>query len=455
MAKRRSTGFEAWLNAAQTPAYLLDKRRQITIFNRGCEDLTGWTAEDVVGELCDYTSPDDTEPIQRMLATLCPPPSVYEGELVEAPASVPTKTGEATNRLLHHFPLANRDGVIDRVLTFIFPVPSPTVSTRTSPAQRLHAELAALRSSLRERYGFSSIVAVSDAMHRVMLQVKLAADSTASIHLLGEPGTGREHLARVIHNEGELRPLSFVPLDCQRLSAVEILATLRRMFDKEPADTPKLPHLRTGSLFLRNVEHLPRDLQLVIVENWEPEDSQMPQRLITSSDRSIDVISEDEEMLPQFARLCGTLEVQPPPLRKRLDDVILLAQLFLENQNKGRQEQIEGFDEPTIIELKRYHWPGNTGELQQVVREAFEGCDGLLVEPRHLPHRFRSGMDARRTSPMPQPGNLELEPMLAKLEEDHIRHVLELANGNRAEAARLLGITRPKLYRRLEQLGIE
>ncbi|MFK7821984.1 MAG: sigma 54-interacting transcriptional regulator, partial [Planctomycetaceae bacterium] len=254
MAKRprRSTGFEAWLNAAQTPMYLLDKRRQVTIFNRGCETLTGWTANEIVGGLCDYASPPDDAPLDRFLASLCPPPSVYEGESLQAPAFLPTKGGGAESRMLHHFSMANRDGVIDRVLTFMLPIRNPPVVNTVSAAQKLHAELASLRLSLRERYGFSTVVTASDSMHRVIRQIRLAAESTASVHLVGEPGTGREHLARVSHNEGELKSTSFVPLDCQRLSAVELLNTVRRLFDNQPGETGNLPHLQTGTLFFQS-----------------------------------------------------------------------------------------------------------------------------------------------------------------------------------------------------------
>lgn len=456
MAKRqrRSTGFEAWLNAAQTPMYLLDKRRQVTIFNRGCEELTGWNADEVVGELCDYTSPADDAQLDRLLAGLCPPPSVYDGHHVQAATFLPHKDGVDRSRMLHHFPLSNRDGVIDRVLTFALPLDTPD-TVRAAPAtQRLHAELASLRVSLRQQYGFSSVIAVSDSMHRLLRQVRLTASTSASVHFVGETGTGREHLARVGHNESELRSTSFVPLDCEKLSAVELLATVRRLFDTQPSDAPLLPHLRTGTLFLQRVESLPRDIQGVLVENWNPDEPQFPARLMTASGFPISELVASEDMLPEFARLCGTIEIAVPPLRERIDDLPHLAQLFLEQRNEGQQRQVEGLSDQTVAELRKYHWPGNTSELRQVVGGALNECDGIIVEPHHLPMRFRSGMDARRTSPMPKLSDMELEPLLTRVESEHIQQVLDACSGNRSEAARILGITRPKLYRRMEQLGM-
>lgn len=457
MAKspRRSTGFEAWLNAATTPIYLLDKRRQVKIFNRGCEELTGFEAGEILGELCDYASPGDDDTVVRLLSALCPPPSTYEGQHVQAASFVPKKDGGTAPRMLHHVPLANRDGVIDRVLTFVLPLETPTLQHSASPAQQLHAELASLKTALRQRYGFSAVVAASHSMHRVLMQTRLAADALASVHFVGETGTGREHLARVAHNESEIKQRAFVPLDCERLTAIELLRTIRRMFDKQPGDASRLPHLLTGTLFLRSLEHLPRDVQQVLVENWNPEESEFPVRLMTSSAHAVNVLVDEEELLPELVGLTGTIEIYTPPLRQRMEDLGPLAQLFLEQRNEGQQVQVEGLSENTLTELARYNWPGNIAELRRVIDEAYDLCDGLLIEPQHLPARFRSGMDARRTSPRPTLRNTELEPLLSEVEASHIRTVLEACGGNRAEAARLLGITRPRLYRRMEQLGLD
>ncbi len=451
---RRSTGFEAWLNAATTPVYVLDRRRTVTIFNSGCEQLTGWTADEVVGERCDYTSPDDNADLERLLASLCPPPSVFEGQACASAQFVARRRQPAATRMLHHFPLRNRDEVIDRVLTIVLPVPEPPGPPPASPTQRLHAELASLRIALRQRFGFSCMVAVADTMQRVAAQVRLAANCSESVHLTGQRGSGRSHLARIIHNESELRPRSFVPLDCEALSAVEMTRIVRRLFDKQPGSAPALPHLLAGTLYLKSLEHLGRDVQQILVENWNPAEPAFPQRLISSSIRSLDELANDEAILPELLRLTGTLPVDLPPLHERIEDIPLLAQLFLEQTNAGRQHQIEGLAPETISALTHYNWPGNVAELDKVVTEAAAACSGTSIAPGDLPFRFRTGMDAMRTSPRPELLETELEPLLARVEREHIMAVLDACDGNRSEAARLLGITRPRLYRRLEQLGL-
>ena len=442
------------MNAAATPMYLLDRRRRVTLFNAGCEQLTGWLAVDVLGNHCDYTSPDDGEPLEKTLSSLCPPQSVFEGNPAAVASFIAHKDGHTTAKLLHHFPLLSRDEKIDRVLTFALPMHTMPPSIEVSAAQKLHAELASLRSELRSRFGFSSVISDAEAMHRVFRQTKLAAESNAAVHFIGENGTGKQHLARVAHNESASRAMSFVPLNCAALSAIELTRTLRRMFDKDPDAGSRPPHLKVGTLFLKSVQRLPRDVQELLAGNWDSNDPDFPQRLMTSSDRGVTELVRSEKMVSRLGAICGTLEISVPPLRARGADLRPLAQYFLERTNQHRQKQVDGFDDAALAELVKYHWPGNAGELKLVVDEASENCETSLIHPADLPARFRSGMDARRSSPRRTLQQTELEPLLFQVEHDHIEAVLAACNHNRAEAARLLGITRQRLYRRMEQLGI-
>lgn len=451
---RRSTGLEARINAAQTPIYVLDRRRKITIFNSGLQNLTGHSADQIVGKRCDYASPVGEDRLSALLGSLSPPQSVFDGEAVAVPSYLTHADGHTEARVLHHFPLTNRDGTIDRVLTIALPIQSAPVAPAPSPARKLHAELASLRSELRARYGFSSVVAAAPAMHRVLRQVVLAGQSTVNVHFVGEDGTGREHLARVTHNKHDLGSQSFVPLDCRRLSSIELTRTLRRLFDKEPGSTPRPAHLRAGTLFLRDVDRMPRDVQALLAESWSADDADFPDRLITSSRSPLTDLVRDEHMVAELGTLCGTLEIALPPLRARLEDLPTIAQLFLEQCNIEREDQMEGFASEVMEEFLRYGWPGNLAELHSVVTAGAKNSDEPLMRIEDLPLHFHTGLDARRTPPEREMQHTRLEPLLAEVEREHIQTVLAACNNNRAEAARKLGLTRPRLYRRMNQLGI-
>ncbi|MCY2962187.1 MAG: sigma 54-interacting transcriptional regulator, partial [Planctomycetota bacterium] len=219
---KKHTDLATWLGTASTPLFVLDPERRIRVFNAGCQSLTGWTAADVVGVVCQYASVADVTGGVALAANLCPPPEVFAGQELATPAQIVLRDGDVAARTIHYFPLLDPQRQLTGVLGLIGEPAAPG-ATQTIPAtHRLHAELAALRGALRQRFGQQSLVASSLAMHRVLAQLDLAVRTNTFALLVGEPGTGREHLARVIHFGGAARGQWFIPLDCRRMAADEL-----------------------------------------------------------------------------------------------------------------------------------------------------------------------------------------------------------------------------------------
>jgi DNA-binding NtrC family response regulator len=440
-----------WLAEAATPLFLLDARRKVLFFNHGCEVLTGWSAGDVIGQVCDYVSEPDYSQVEALTGSLCPPPEVFDGREQSVPAFVLTRDGDKLARLTKFIPLKNDDGSVDRVLGVISPIPDPPRPLTNAPDRQLHAELAAIRADIRKRYDVTSLVGQSAIFRRILQQITLARQSRVSVHLQGEPGTGREHIARLIHYQSEDRLRAFVPVDCRRLTPDHLRKMLEHVFT-EVAQS-EIPHLRPGALLLRNVDELSADLQNELVERMAGPDS--PQlRLMSDSCRPLEEAVAAERMSVECFQLLTTLVVQVPPLRQRMEDLPLLAQDMLERHNRDRDSQVAGFTEPVWAAFRKYNWPGNQDELQQVIREAREACTGKLITAGDLPFRFRTGQEAQRVNP-PRPDRLQsLAERLEDVEREHIRQALVLSDQNKSQAAERLGITRPKLYRRMQQLGL-
>jgi transcriptional regulator with PAS, ATPase and Fis domain len=146
--------------------------------------------------------------------------------------------------------------------------------------------------------------------------------------------------------------------------------------------------------------------------------------------------------------------IQVPSLRDRLEDLPLIAQQMLEDRNRLLGTRLEGFETRVIQAFEKYQWPGNLRELAVVVNEAGENATGETVSLDALPFRFRAGWDAQRTGPPVASVRQSLDDYLLQVERERIREVMELVQGNKTAAAELLGIPRPKLYRRLESLGL-
>lgn len=469
MAKSRThTRLNSRLSGVETPVALIGKDRKVLFFNQGCEKLTGWNADLVMGSICEYTTEGDPQTVRALLGSLCPPPQVFEGQFVEAPAFLPRQTGRPVARRVRHVPLLDEGGQVDCVLVIISKIENTPIVTTASPTQRLHAELTSLRASLRQRYGISTVIAQSEAMLRVVQQVQLAIEGRAALVLEGEPGTGKEHIARVIHHEraraltqeNEFRQEAFVPLDCARMLPIDLKRTLRRFFravdneDEEAAPHPP-QSVQPGTVYLQNVDAMPRDVQEFVVESWATIGEESRLRMMASTSKHLDRLVESETLRKDFYYLISPLRIALPPLRNRPQDFELLAQALLERLNVGANVQREGFDEDVWTEFREYNWPGNLEELATVIQEATQACRGTLIGRDDLPFRFRMGRDAQSVGPALEPQPRPLEPYLERIEREQIEWALELAKFNKKKTAELLGLTRTKLYRRIEALGIE
>ncbi|MCA9113708.1 MAG: sigma 54-interacting transcriptional regulator [Planctomycetaceae bacterium] len=461
---RRPSGSDSWLKETSSPVFLVDDLRRLRFFNQGCEELTGWKSDDLTGRECEYvTGADPAEP-ESLLGSLAPPPQVLEGQQLAVPAYIPHRTQSPAARTILFLPLLNESGGVDSVLGLIVEIPPPAGFGRSGLSAQLHAELAALRNSLRRKYRVENVIARESAMLRVMEQVRLAAAQPVSVCLQGETGTGREHLARAIHYHSQRSSLAFVPLDCAALGASEIKQTVRRILQELSGGTGRNqpggpPILQPGTLYLKSVESLSRDVQQMLLDalpDWNtPEDARQPAlRLMASTTEVWTELCRQDLLLEPFAERFSVLPVMLPPLRSRTGDFDALTQFFLEEGNRGAARQISGISSAAWRQLREYAWPGNLDELQAVLSEARTLCDGHEIDVPHLPFRFRTGMDAQQTPPVPRPPVIPLADKLTQVEREHILAALESVRFNRSRAARLLGLTRARLYRRMDALGL-
>jgi DNA-binding NtrC family response regulator len=281
-------------------------------------------------------------------------------------------------------------------------------------------------------------------MQRVRRLARLAVDSTASVLIVGESGTGKEHLASAIHYGQNLEQSgAFVPIECQILEQELIVATIyafRKRFQREETS-------RRHTLFLKDAEALPTTLYPLIAEFATA--GYANQRLIATSTLTPNQWTNHE----LFPVVLGTITIELPPLRQRKEDIPMLAQMFLEEHNKAANRQRSGFTSDALDFLVQYYLPGNIEELEQLVTEAHRQSTSTLITVSDFPARIRNVLEAASQIPADNKP-IELEPFLRNIERELIERALHLAGNNKSKAAELLGITRPRLYRRLEFFGL-
>jgi DNA-binding NtrC family response regulator len=306
--------------------------------------------------------------------------------------------------------------------------------------------LQAYRSRLAVRYHVDRLLGDSPAIRQVRAQVRLAAASAVQVLVCGPPGSGRERVGRAIHygdGRGAAGPL--VPLSCRLLDAELLQATLRTMARARAAGE------RPATLLLNEVDALSEGGQTEL------------QRAIASGNFAARVISTSRGPLTELAArglfradlafLLSTLTISLPPLAVRVADLPLLVQWYLEQANLRSAKQIGGCSPETLDRLADYGWPGDLAELESVVGEAHQHAAGPLILPHDLPARLTLASQAS-ARPAKTDEKIVLEEYLATIEHELIVRALKRAKGNKTKAARLLGMTRPRFYRRLVQLGL-
>lgn len=458
---RKRYPVERWVAQSSVPVFVVESGNVVSYFNEGCEKLTGWPASEMVGKTCHFASSASGSSSDAVTGALCPPPDVWSGQELQLPVYLVPRHGASLPRLVHFFPLRHpkekeRDKVV-AVLGVISLMKSPGPPAPVSPVLQIHAELAALRAELRHRFGEETLVSRSPAMTKVLNQVELAIKAPVHVSLIGEPGTGREHLARLIHYAGAMKSGWFVPLNCASLDASELERVLGRLIDVQLSGVSPGVRPQPATVYLAEIEKLPRDIQEKLVSALKiPRRGDVSGlRILASGSREFTEAVQSGTLREDLESLLGTLTIHLPPLREREADLPLLAQHFVENLNRQREKQLTGFSPDVWPAFQRHQWPRNLDELQQVVQEAGESAKDREIKLTDLPFRFRTALEAQESPPALIAQPLPLDEILTRVETNAIQLALERGRYNKSKAAEILGINRARLYRRMEQLGIE
>ncbi len=427
------------------PFYLLDGSFTLTFCNKALEDWTGCEAEKLIGLRLRYHSPGSRQKHEIIAASLAPPPEVFNGEKKRGLLTIDRITS-ASRRFAEFIPL-HPEGVL--VLVDAEEATTTTANTAISEdsqqrqaATELHQLLFSLRRRQAGRFRWDRMIGSSPAMQRIRRSARLAIDSLASVLILGEPGVGKEHLALSIHHAQE-NAGALIPIDCRLLPPELISSTIlafRKRYQREETASRHTMLLKDADLFPVSLLPLITDFVAASPQN---------QRVIATSP----IPPERWPSRESLPFLLGTIQIDLPPLRERKEDVPLLAQLFLEEKNAVDEKQLAGFTSESLDFLADYPWPGNLDELDQFVGEAHAKAKGTLIASADLPSRLHDQADAVvHAAPLEE--KIQLEEFLLDIERELIERALKRAKNNKSKAAELLDMTRPRLYRRLEQLGL-
>lgn len=447
--------------AAAEPAYVINAEREIVYANDALEAWLSISADDLYRQACRYQAVHELTGPAAAAAALSPPEEAFAGEMLTGTIVWSPGGAASESRRARYLRLADADGslahlvvVVDRHALDAAAAAADAVSVGSSPlaeAQKLHERLRRFQTLVAGRFHFGRLAGESPAIERVRRQVELAAsDPETRIWIEAPRGGQASDVAKAIHyfHDG-LAAGSFVPLDAEILTSELLAVTLHPLLPSSGRPAPK-----SGTLFVAAIERLALDAQRLLLAIAIAKQTGAAPRIIVASTTPLETLVAAERVLPELAALVSTIEIRIPPLAARREDIPLLAQVLVEERNQPQSPQKSGFSPEAMDKLVNYPWPRDADELAEVVGQAIAASRGSLLTladlPRLLDHAHEAAVYPRKVV---EP--IVLEEVLASVEIELIQKALAKAKGNKSKAAHLLGLTRPKLYRRLVQLGLE
>jgi len=278
-------------------------------------------------------------------------------------------------------------------------------------------------------------------MVRLRAQVAAAVTSRANVLLSGPSGWELLEIAKTIHHRAH--PEGDAPL-VRVDGALALPDNYRRALSPDATGSAL-----GGTLLIEAIDQMPPSHQAELLARLA-QPAWQGQLLATQTFSSRDTLGN---LSDELLALTATLSIAMPPLVDRPEDIPLLAHGMLEELNAKFDEQVAGFTDDALDHLVLYDWPGELAELREVVTQAHGRCRGSLIAADDLPKILHHALQQSELASLP-PEPIQLDAYLLEVEGLLLGRALELARGNKAEAARLLGVSRPRLYRKLEQLGL-
>jgi DNA-binding NtrC family response regulator len=327
--------------------------------------------------------------------------------------------------------------------------------------QDLRSKQKQINLQINDRY--DNIIGQSPAIRKMFETIDRVAATDANVIILGENGTGKELVARAIHNNSSRKDQVFINVDLGSVSETlfesELFGHKKGAFTDAKEDRAgRFEIANGGTLFLDEIGNLSMPLQaklLTVLQNrrvsrvGSNKEVEIDIRLLCATNMPLyDMVKENKFRQDLLYRI-NTIEIELPPLRDRFEDVPLLANHFLHFYNKKYNKQVSKISEAALTRMQKHNWPGNIRELQHSLERAIIMSNSQVLQPEDF--NFNS---SQSQTPIDAENVMLDQFKLEEVEKILIRKVLKKYNGNITQAASELGLTRSSLYRRLEKYGL-
>jgi DNA-binding NtrC family response regulator len=445
------------MDTSLRPIYAVDSERRLVYCNPALAKWLGLDPGRIVGRNVEYHSQPATEggtktAADAPLTDLCPPPQALAGEPLRGTVGCVSRDGRLVHRGAEFVPIPSDQAAGGGVLVLLAEADLSAQELATELSEEptgdeLHRVIRSFRRGQATEHALESLLGDSPDVRKVRSQVAAAALSWANVIICGRPGSGREHVARAIHYQAKEATGQLVPVECGLATEDSLKRACESLLGVRD---PK----HRNTLLLLNLERLAPPLQVQILPLLTGD--KLAARTVATLARSADEVESDQPQTGVSSKLLSalsTIRIDLPSLAERLDDLPILAQYFLEAANRGNQKQLGSLRPEVLDRLALYRWPGGLDELREVIGAAHAAAATHEITLSDLPavvhHAAKAAALPRRDAE-----KIVLDELLESIEREVIERALAQAGGNKSAAADLLGMTRPRLYRRLVQLGL-
>jgi DNA-binding NtrC family response regulator len=329
---------------------------------------------------------------------------------------------------------------------------------------RLREENRSLREALQKRYEHPNVVARSPKMQEVLATVERVAPTNSTVLLGGESGVGKDLIARAIHEKSRRASGPFIKINStaipENLLESELFGYEKGAFTGAVGSKPgKFELADKGTLFLDEIGDVPAATQVKLLRVLQEREFErlggtrtlkVDVRLVAATNRDLRAALEEGTFREDLYYRLNVVPIDLPPLREHKEDIPELVNLFLARASAESGKEIVRVTPDALKVLMSYHWPGNVRELQNIIERASALAKGPVLDAADI------HLDPQRAKPANASGPLLPEGMtMEQWEDEMIREALRRANGNKSQAARMLGLSRNALRYRLSKIGIE
>jgi PAS domain S-box-containing protein len=422
----------------------VDRGGHITFFNTMAEKITGYSRKRLLGTPCSAVFGRDLCRAMRTIPAGDSGPSGLETRIV-------TRQGQSLPVRVNCMSLKNEKGITVGGL-----------STLTDLSLKYQ-----FNSAIQERYTFFDMVGKDPVMQKIFEIVPVIAASEATILIEGPTGTGKDLLAKIIHNAGPRASKPLVKVNCAALPDTllesEFFGYVKGAFTGADQNKPgRFQEADGGTIFLDEIGDLPLSLQAKLLRVLEDKEfyplgsrrtTKVDVRIISASNLGLEKLVHENRFRKDLFYRLNVMRLDLPPLKDRQGDLPLLIAHVLKRLCATRNTQVERIAQRAMEVLLNHDYPGNIRELENILEHALIVCQGKVVERRHLPgFLLKNGRGAPPQSP---PGGQTPPAGGEHPERDRILQLLRDHDGNRSKTARALKINRTTLWRKMKRYGID